>query len=116
VQLFDINCALIVQFIDISLQLPSDTSAPIIIYTGDILDETSTFKILAEGIEICSPIDLIQAVVCLMAAYYIFNIEYPQQVKLSLLFIQRELLDIVEEGQVVPKSLLSLVQKMNSLQ
>ena len=80
-----------------------------------MFDVGCKFKIVAEGVEICQSADAIAAAACLISAYFVFNNVYPDPIKLTMLFIQHSLFEIVEDGQIFPKSVLGLMQRVNSV-
>ena len=55
-------------------------------------------KAVMEGVELMATKNLMEAIMCLMASFYIFNVDYPPKMRRTLLFYQLEVLKIVGDG------------------
>ena len=103
-------------FFPFTLQMNDDCLNPIIVYTGDLLDITSegSISVLAEGITVCDNITtFMDALCCLMATFYVFNMTYTPGLNRTLSFFQRILLNL-QDTVKVPAKVLAVVQKLNN--
>jgi len=69
------------------------------------------FEVLAEGVVLCQPVDITQAVDCLISAYFIFNITYEKQAHWSLVFLQQTMKGH-HDGVAIPKKVLGLWRRL----
>ena len=56
------------------------TTAPSLISTGATIDDVQSLVLAAEGMVVCrfKKINILSAVVTLLASYYVFNADYPK--------------------------------------
>lgn len=76
--------------------------------------ESTTFLLKADGEEIASTDNFIKAVALWIAAFYVFNLDYPTCVSKSLAFIQRIILNI-NDNMPVSRAIITLTNKLNSV-
>ena len=57
-----------------------ETTAPRLISTGATIDDVQSLVLAAEGMVVCrfKKINILSAVVTLLASYYVFNADYPK--------------------------------------
>ena len=70
-----------------------------------------TFIIVVERNSFITTNDYSSALIYLFAAYYVFNIQYPQLAYPVLIFIQRYILNL-EDSQAIPQSIRQAVTVM----
>ena len=63
--------------------------APCIVGFGETRSEASDFKVLIENVNILTMPSLLSALHYCFAAYYVFNISFPPQYRLVLLFMEQ---------------------------
>lgn len=69
----------IIQINGFSFQKPSHIDSTLLAFNKVILG-TAKFHLIPENEEVGQPQDLIQGMECLMASYYVFNLEYLRSV------------------------------------
>lgn len=76
-------------------------------------DSTLSFFVITERLVLFSTGSFLKALKGLMAAYYVFNIEYPKGLNMPLLFIQHFVLCIKEE--ILPQALIRFITSLDKL-
>ena len=70
------------------------------------------FEVHAEGELVCEPVDLLEAIECLIIAYFLLNIKYPPSALNSLTFFQKVLLNVEEKEVSMSRKLQNLLKKL----
>ncbi|XP_071833259.1 sterile alpha motif domain-containing protein 3-like isoform X1 [Apostichopus japonicus] len=89
-----------------------EINTPVITYTGDPLDP-SNITIIAENEKCSTAASFPEAVLILLATYYVFNIQYNGKVKGTLTFLQNVLLQCKDKGKL-PQKIISLIAKLQA--
>jgi len=80
-------------------EITPPTESPVIVILRDLDDEVrDQFYVMVENIKLHDNEDFTGALFTLIAAYYVFNIEYDTLVQSPLLFLQEFVLGIKEES------------------
>ena len=85
------SLSLLIQTTDVNLEAEVawiEQSAPFLTFTGEPGDENAQFFVCCEHIVIAECKTVKDAVIDLIAAYYVFDIAYPKCSNAMLLFIQ----------------------------
>ena len=101
---------------DASVLFDVTTSTPAIEFAGDwknVLDNQAEFEVKVEGTSISKSVDFVYSYMVMFAAYYVFNLAYPQRLHSTMAFMQKFLLNIGDKIKVKPK-VLSLMAKLKS--
>jgi hypothetical protein len=69
------------------------------------------YEILSEDVVICQPVDITQAVDCLISAYFVFNITYEKRAHGSLVFLQHTMKGH-DDGVAVSKKVVALRRRL----
>lgn len=85
---------------------------PLVTFEGQAWDTASTFTVITENETICTSDTFPEAILLVLANYYVFDIKYHPKVKYTLSFIQNALLHVKDKGKL-PQRLLSLVTKLH---
>jgi len=72
------------------------------------------FGVIVEGTEVCHTDNLSQAVCLLMAAHYVFNLEYNKKVVNTLSFLQKVILNVSDDTKT-PSKVVRLVYDLNAI-
>ena len=72
----------------------SPNGHPVINRSGDEM-----YEIIIEGVVVCRCGDIVTAFGLIMAAYYIFNLEYPAKIENTLTFYQRIFLGVIDSSK-----------------
>ena len=99
------------------------STAPRLISTGESFDNIQTLALAAEGMVVCrfKKLNILNAVVTLMASYYTFNADYPKglggQSKNIFLFLEYILSPEMRSNVAqLPISVETVVVELNRLQ
>lgn len=84
----------------------------ILIKSGDIFD--GEFNVVAEGHVLCETKCFVQAFVCLLSAYYVFNFAFPNWGKSTLTFIQKVIVGHKDQAKKDMK-VVDFLAKLNSI-
>lgn len=76
-------------------------------------DSVLSFAVIAERLVLLATKSFFKALKGLMAAFYVFNIEYPKFIRLPLLFIQHFFFSIVEKS--LPPACVRLISSLDNL-
>ena len=91
-----------------------DQSAPFLVFTWRAGDETAQFYVCCEQGVLLEAKTVKDAIIDLIAAYYVFDITYPKGVDGILLFFQHFVFGL-RDKQVVPLPALKLISNLNKV-
>ena len=89
-----------------------EQSAPFLTFTGEPGDENAQFFVCCEHIVIAECKTVKDAVIDLIAAYYVFDIAYPKCSNAMLLFIQHFVFGL-KDSQAIPTTTSNLVNNLS---
>ena len=93
-------------------QIPKDCATPVVVFRGDPLDSECSFELYCEGELLCHPIDIMQAFSLLLAAYYIFNVDYSKRCKYTLTFLQNHVMKI-NDAEPITAGLRTVINRLS---
>ena len=64
---------------------------------GNVLNPTNDITVLVDNQELCSCPDIFTAVILMLAAYYVFDITYPNSLENTLKFMESKVLGTVKQ-------------------
>jgi len=76
-----------------------------------VVNNDTTGHIMADGMVVCNTATVLEGVSCWFSMYPIFNIAYPKNMRLTLIFIQKLFLEINDEV----KTPLRVLNKMSEI-
>ena len=76
--------------------------------------ESTSFSVVAEGLEVCKTDSILHSLGCYMAAFYAFNLAYVPRLQKTISFIQNFLLGI-NDGSVIDKPVLTLFSRLSKI-
>ena len=79
--------------------------------SGELTEATAELDLFVDGEMICSVKSLLNGILYWMAAFYVFNVEYPECYKNSLQFIQKFLLGMTDRIKIA-SIILKLVKQL----
>jgi len=99
------------------------TTAPRLISTGATFDDVQSLVLAAEGMVVChfKQLNILTAVITLIASYYVFNADYPKGLgghsKNIYLFLEHMLLPKLRHGSTaqLPISVETVIGKLNGM-
>ena len=91
-----------------------DQSAPFLAFTGQAGDETAQFYVCCDQGVLLEAKMVKDAIIDLIAAYYVFDITYPKGVDGILLFFQHLVFGL-RDKQVIPLPALKLISNLNKV-
>ena len=78
---------------------------------GKIVDDDVEFEVSVEGNQLCLVKDFMVAFQIYLESYNIFNISYPKGLENTLLFFQKYIINICDDGIKISTRVLSLIMK-----
>ena len=90
-------------------------SAPFLIVTGRSEAENCQFFICCEQDVYLESTSLTDAVIDLIATYFVYDVVYPKPLKSIFIFLQHYVLDLKDEQQVPPLAL-KLVKSLKNIE
>ena len=82
---------------------------------GKIVDDDVEFEVSVEGNSLCLVKDFMVAFQIYLESYYIFNLSYPKGLENTLLFFQKYIINICDDGIKISTRVLSLIMKAKNL-
>ena len=76
----------------------------------DVLEDAE-FDVKVDGHSLCQSKDFIAGFEVYLASFYVFNITYPKSLENTMIFIQKFLLGILDDGFKAPGRVLTLISK-----
>lgn len=91
-----------------------EQSAPFVVWTGTVGDENAQFYICCEQSILLESKTVRDAIIDLVATYYVFDIAYPKSISAIMLFFQHMVFEI-KDKQVLPVTTSKLVSNLSKL-